>query len=172
MTQVWPIFLGLLVIVGIITIFKEKNHFYFIKALILFAGLLIMSTINFLIFFLLAFLCIHTGKGLKLGNLFILLGILVVISGILLYWGLRGFNHIFPLSTTTLTLIEYYIQWTLIYVTVYQAIFSNIKKITKAAHYITVGNFWDPNLFVVIVLPSFISVWIGVILLKKQIHAI
>ncbi|MBD5430094.1 hypothetical protein [Lactobacillus sp.] len=172
MTQVWPIFLGLLIILGIITLFKDKNHFYFIKALILFAGLLIMSTINFLIFFVLAFLFIHTDKSLQLGNLFILLGILVVISGILLYWGLKAFNHFFPLSTTTLTLIEYYIQWTLIYVTVYQAIFSNIKKITKVAHYITVGNFLDPNLFVVIVLPSFISAWIGLILLKKHIHAI
>ncbi|MBP2057766.1 hypothetical protein J2Z60_000938 [Lactobacillus colini] len=172
MTQVWPIFLGILIIIGLITIFKEKNHFYFIKALILFAVMIILSTINFLVFFVLAFLFIQTDVNLKLGNLFTLLGILVIISGILLYWWLRIFHHIFPLSTTTLTLIEYYIQWTLIYVTVYQAIFSNVTKITKVVHYITVGNFLDPNLFVVVILPSFISVWISIILFKKHCHSI
>lgn len=172
MTQVWPIFLGILIVVGLVTIFKERNHLFFLKALLLFLGMLIFSTINFLVFFLLSFLFIHTDSSLKLGNLFILMGILVVISGIFLYWGLRGFNHFFPLSTITLTLIEYYIQWTLIYVTVYQAIFSNIKKVTKVAHYIAVGNFLDPNLLVVLVLPSFISAWIAVVLLKKYLHDI
>lgn len=172
MNQIWPFFLGLLIIAIIILIFKEKQHFYFLKALVLFASMLIFSTINFLLFFVLAFLVIRTDHAYQLGNLFLFLGILVVISGIMLYGGLRLFNKIFPLSVTTLTLIEYYIQWTLIYTTVYQAIFSNIKKITQVAHYIRVGNFLDPNLFVVIILPSFISAWIAVILFKKHIRAI
>ncbi|WP_276805202.1 SA1002 family membrane protein [Lactobacillus hominis] len=167
MTQIWPIFLGILIIVILILIFKEKDHFFFVKALVLFAGMLLFSTVNFLIFFFISFLFIRTDDILKLGNLFVLLGILVIISGILLYIGLRLFNKIFPLSVTTLTLIEYYIQWTLIYVTVYQAIFSNVKKITSVAHYIRVGNFLDPNLFVVIILPSFISAWIAVVLFKR-----
>ncbi|WP_297819947.1 hypothetical protein [uncultured Lactobacillus sp.] len=172
MTQIWPIFLGILVAVILGLVFKEKEHFYFVKALILFAGMLIFSTINFLIFFFISFLFIRTDHVLKLGNLFFLIGILVIISGILLYVGLRLFNKIFPLSVTTLTLIEYYIQWTLIYVTVYQAIFSNVKKITSVAHYIKVGNFLDPNLFVVIILPSFISAWIAVVLFKRHCKAI
>lgn len=172
MTQVWPIFLGILIIVILTLIFKEKDHFFFVKALVLFAGMLLFSTVNFLIFFFISFLFIRTDHILKLGNLFVLLGILVIISGILLYIGLRLFNKVFPLSVTTLTLIEYYIQWTLIYVTVYQAIFSNVKKITSVAHYIRVGNFLDPNLFVVIILPSFISAWIAVVLFKRYRRAI
>lgn len=172
MTQIWPIFLGILIVVIVALIFKEKGHLYFVKALLLFTGMLIFSTINFLIFFSLIFIFIHTDQVLRLGNLFVLIGILVIISGILLYLGLRIFNKVFPLSITTLTLIEYYIQWTLIYITVYQAIFSNVKKITQVAHYIKVGNFLDPNLFVVIILPSFISAWIAVVLFKRYQKAI
>ncbi len=172
MTQIWPIFLGILIIAIAVIVFKEKEHLYFVKALILFAGMLLASTINFLIFFLITFLFIKDDHALKLGNLFFLLGILVIISGLMLYGGLRIFKKFFPLSTTTLTIIEYYIQWTLIYITVYQAIFSNVRKITQVAHYIRVGNFLDPNLFVVIILPSFISAWIAIVLLKKHTHAI
>lgn len=96
----------------------------------------------------------------------------VVFSGIFVYWGMRLAAHVFKFSTTTLTLIEYYIQWSLIYVTVYQAIFSNVKKISSIAHFIRVGNFLDPNLAIVLILPSFISAWIAVILYKKHIKAI
>lgn len=108
----------------------------------------------------------------NLGNLFLLLAAFVVLSGIFVYWGMRLASKIFKFSTTTLTLVEYYIQWSLIYVTVYQAIFSNIKHITSITNFIRVGNFLDPNLFVVAILPSFISVWIAVILYKKSIKAI
>lgn len=106
------------------------------------------------------------------GNLFLLLAAFVVLSGVFVYWGMRLASKIFKFSTTTLTLVEYYIQWSLIYVTIYQAIFSNIKHITSITNFIRVGNFLDPNLFVVAILPSFISVWIAVILYKKSIKAI
>lgn len=95
-----------------------------------------------------------------------------MISGLLLYVGLKVLNHYVQLSTTTLTLIEYYIQWTLIYVTVYQSVFAQIGKIGDLAKYIKVGTLLDPNTLVMTVLPSFISAWIAVILLKKHIHAI
>ena len=108
----------------------------------------------------------------NLGNLFLLLAAFVVLSGMFIYWGMRVAAHVFKFSTTTLTLVEYYIQWSLIYVTVYQAIFSNIKHISTITHFIRVGNFLDPNLLVVVVLPSFISAWIAVILYKKFIKAI
>lgn len=83
-----------------------------------------------------------------------------------------GAAKIFKFSATTLTLVEYYIQWSLIYVTVYQAIFSNIKKIKSITKFIEVGNFLNPDLIVVLVLPSFISAWIAVILYKKHIKVI
>ncbi|KRM37176.1 hypothetical protein FC39_GL000283 [Lactobacillus hamsteri DSM 5661 = JCM 6256] len=108
----------------------------------------------------------------NLGNLFLLLAIFVVLSGILLYWGMRLAAKFLKFSTTVLTLIEYYIQWGLIYVTVYQAIFSNIKRISSISEFVRVGNFLDPNLIVVMILPSFISAWIAIILYKKHTKAI
>ncbi|GBG04709.1 hypothetical protein NR996_03165 [Lactobacillus rodentium] len=172
MTQIWPIFLGILIIPLIFIIFKEKGHFEFIKALVLFALMLIMSLLIFIALLYIAFLSMHIDKGLKLGNLFILVAIMIVIAGEFLYLGLRVWNKVFPFEVTILTIIEYYIQWTLIYFTVYQAVFANIDKVSHWVKYIKVGNILDPNLLAVIILPSFMSAWIGVVLFKKHIHAI
>lgn len=165
-------FLAFVIITLILMLFRSENKFQFIKAAILFIVQIFFSTVNFLIFFLFAFLLMKDKDHVYLGNLFLLLAIMVVLSGILLYWGMRVAHKFLKFSTTTLTLIEYYIQWSLIYVTVYQAIFSNIKRISTITEFIKVGNFMDPNLLVVIILPSFISAWIAVILYKKHIKAI
>ncbi|QNQ80570.1 SA1002 family membrane protein [Lactobacillus sp. PV034] len=172
MTQIWPIFLAILLVPFIVMLFKEQGHFEFIKALILFAGMLITSVILFLILLYIAFLTMHFNKELKLGNLFILLAIMIVIVGEFLYLGLRIGNKFFPFETTIFTIIEYYIQWTLIYFTVYQAIFANIDKVSHWAKYIKVGNILDPNLLAVVILPSFMSAWISIVLFKKHIKAI
>ena len=120
--QVLPIFLIILAVVIAGYIFTSKNRFYFLKAIILFLALLIFSTINFLIFFGVAALFINRIHDMKLGNLFLL----VILSGLFLYEGLKKFNKFHQISEITLTLIEYCIQWSLIYVTVYQSIFNNI----------------------------------------------
>ena len=170
--QVTTYFVIAAVILAIIIIFRSERKFEFLKDAILFIIQVFFSTINFLIFFVIAFLLMHDRDSVSLGNLFLLLAMFVVFSGIFVYWGMRLAAHVFKFSTTTLTLIEYYIQWSLIYVTVYQAIFSNVKKISSIAHFIRVGNFLDPNLAIVLILPSFISAWIAVILYKKHIKAI
>uniref|UniRef100_UPI003F56F898 SA1002 family membrane protein n=1 Tax=Lactobacillus acidophilus TaxID=1579 RepID=UPI003F56F898 len=170
--QVTTYFVIAAVILAIIIIFRSERKFEFLKAAILFIIQVFFSTINFLIFFVITFLLMHDRDSVSLGNLFLLLAMFVVFSGIFVYWGMRLAAHVFKFSTTTLTLIEYYIQWSLIYVTVYQAIFSNVKKISSIAHFIRVGNFLDPNLAIVLILPSFISAWIAVILYKKHIKAI
>lgn len=162
-------FIAIALIALTIILFKSENKFQWIKAALLFLFLLLFSTINFLIFFVISYLLVNDPDNLHvyLGNLFLLLAVFVVLSGILLYWGMRLASRFFKFSNTTLTLIEYYIQWCLIYATVYQTIFSNVKKISSIS-FIKVGNFLDPNLIVVIVLPSFISAWIAVILYKKH----
>lgn len=170
--QVTTYFIIGAIIVLIIALFRSEHKFVFLKAAILFLIQIFFSTINFLLFLVIAYLLMRNMDHIDLGNLFLLLAAFVVLSGIFVYWGMRMAAHIFKFSTTTLTIVEYYIQWSLIYVTVYQAIFSNIKHISSITHFIRVGNFLDPNLFVVIVLPSFISAWIAVILYKKSIKAI
>lgn len=165
-------FLAFVILALIIVLFKSENKFQFLKAAILFIFQLFFSTINFLIFFVISYLLMHDKDHVNLGNLFLLLAIFVVLSGILLYWGMRLAAKFLKFSTTVLTLIEYYIQWGLIYVTVYQAIFSNIKRINSISEFVRVGNFLDPNLIVVMILPSFISAWIAIILYKKHTKAI
>lgn len=165
-------FLLFAILILLIGLFKSENKFQFVKAAIIFAVQLIFSTINFIIFFYVSYLLLRGKSYVDLGNLFFLFAIFVVISGILLFWGMLLAAKVIKFSATTLTLIEYYIQWSLIYVTVYQAIFSNIKKIKSIGEFIKIGNFLDPNLFIVLVLPSFISAWIAVVLYKKHIKAI
>ena len=165
--QVLPIFLVILAIVVSGYIFTSKHRFYFLKAIILFLVLLLLSTINFSIFFGFAALFIDRIHDMELGNLFLLLAALVILSGLLLYEGLKRFN---PISEITLTLIEYCIQWALIYVTVYQSIFNNIAKIHTITKMIKTVRILNPDLLVVIILPSFISIWIAVVLLKKYQH--
>ena len=160
------------IIILIIALFFFFFKFEFLKAAILFLAQIFFSTVNFLLFFVIAYFMMQDKDHVNLGNLFLLLAAFVVLSGMFIYWGMRVAAHVFKFSTTTLTLVEYYIQWSLIYVTVYQAIFSNIKHISTITHFIRVGNFLDPNLLVVVVLPSFISAWIAVILYKKFIKAI
>lgn len=126
--QVLPIFLIILAVVVAGYIFTSKNRFYFLKAIILFLVLLIPSTINFLIFFGIAVLFINRVHDMKLGNLFLLLTALVILSGLLMYEGLKKFSKHRQISEITLTLIEYCIQWSLIYVTVYQSIFIILLK--------------------------------------------
>ncbi|MGQ5709088.1 SA1002 family membrane protein [Lactobacillus sp. PSON] len=165
-------FLVFIIITLMIILFRSENKFQFLKAGILFAIQILFSMINFLVFFVIAYLLMNNQDHIKLGNLFLLLAIFVILSGILLFWGMLAAAKIFKFSSTTLTLVEYYIQWSLIYVTVYQAIFSNIRRIKTITEFIEVGNFLDPNLIVVLVLPSFISVWIAVILYKKHVKLI
>ena len=160
------------IIILIIAFFRSEHKFEFLKAAILFLAQIFFSTVNFLLFFVIAYFMMQDKDHVNLGNLFLLLAAFVVLSGMFIYWGMRVAAHVFKFSTTTLTLVEYYIQWSLIYVTVYQAIFSNIKHISTITHFIRVGNFLDTNLLVVVVLASFISAWIAVILYKKFIKAI
>ena len=168
--QVLPIFLIVLAVVVTGYIFTSKNRFYFLKAIILFLVLLVLRTINFLIFFGTAALFINKVHDMKLGNLFLLLAALVVLSGLFLYEGLKKVNKYHQISEITLTLIEYCIQWSLIYVTVYQSIFNNIAKIHTITKMIKTVHILNPDLLVVIILPSFISIWIAVVLLKKYQH--
>lgn len=168
--QVLPIFLVILAIVVSGYIFTSKHRFYFLRAIILFLILLLLSTINFSIFFGIAALFIDRIHDMKLGNLFLLLAALVILSGLLLYEGLKRFNKYHRISEITLTLIEYCIQWALVYVTVYQSIFNNIAKIHTITKMIKTVRILNPDLLVVIILPSFISIWIAVVLLKKYQH--
>lgn len=97
------------IIVLIIALFQSEHKFEFLKAAILFIVQIFFSTINFLLFFIIAYLLMQNKDHVNLGNLFLLLAAFVVLSGMFIYWGMRLAAHLFKFSTTTLTLVEYYI---------------------------------------------------------------
>lgn len=169
--QITYLFGGILILIAIIMILKSTARSDWLKSLFLFIFLVILSFINFIAMMFVSFLLIRH-QTLYLGNLFILFAIFVTISGIIMFWWLNLLKHIINYDDTVLTLMEYYIQWSLIYVTIYQTIFSNIKRVTNLAKFIKIGNLLDPNVFITLVLPSFISVWIGIIMYKKHTHKI
>ena len=75
-------------------------------------------------------------------------------------------HHWWKFSATTLTLIEYYIQWSLIYATIYQIVFDNLLKsleiVKNVSQLVTISS----NIILVAVLSAFIASWIAVILFK------
>lgn len=170
--QVTTYFVIATIILLVVILFRSENKFEFLKAAILFLVQIFFSSINFFIFIIIAIFMMNELDHISLGNLFMLLAVCIILSGIFLFWGMRLAARFLKFSTTTLTLVEYYIQWSLIYVTVYQVIFANIKNIKEITDFIRIGNFLDPDDIVVLLLPSFISAWIAVVLYKKLIKAI
>lgn len=166
------IFAAIAVLLLMIISFRSDNKFQFLRAFFIFIIGLILSTINFILLFLVSDMLIRDVKSVSLGSLFLLMGIFVVISGIMIYLFMRLVSRLGHFSPTVLTILEYYIQWSLIYMTVYQVLFSNATSIHTFTKFIRVGNFLDPNILTILVLPSFISIWIATILFKKHIKAI
>lgn len=54
----------------------------------------------------------------------------IVLSGLIHYLILE-ISGKFNLPTTVLTMVEYYIQWILIYMTIYQVMFDTLHKVVK-----------------------------------------
>lgn len=169
------LFICLAVLLLMILIIRAHNRFEWLKAGLLFICELVISTCNFALFFGIAYLLLENRGlklGLDLGSVFLLLAVFVILSGVLLFLGLRLFDRWLHFETTTLTLIEYYIQWSLIYVTVYQTLFSKLGRIRSLTKIVRAGHLLNPNMLIVMVLPSFISVWISVIAFKKHKHVL
>lgn len=170
--RITVIFAFVAIILLMIISFRSGNKFQFIRAGFLFIIGIFLSTLNFIGLFLLSDSIISDFESINLGSLFLLLGIFVVISGLLIYILMRILERFVNFSSTSLSILEYYIQWSLIYITIYQVLFSNAKSIESFTRFIRAGRFLNPNILIAIVLPSFISIWIATILFKKHIKAL
>ena len=103
---------------------------------------------------------------MAMGSLFVLYGLIIILAGIFLFVVLKGVARWQPLSNTVLTLIEYYIQWSLIYATIYQIIFDNLLKTLQIVKNVSALTTISSNVVLVAVLSSFIASWLGIILYK------
>lgn len=103
--------------------------------------------------------------GSFLGNLFMVILNIAIINGILLYWIIRFVVPKLKINDRTIALSEYIIQWSLIYITIYQVIFDNLIPKEVLAE-IAKFDVTTPTDMMIFVLPALISSWIAVILYR------
>ena len=100
-----------------------------------------------------------------LGSLFLLILNIAIINGIILYWVIRLLVRKFNINDRVVVLSEYIIQWSLIYITIYQVIFDNLlsKEVLEEMMKLDITTPADVMTFV---LPAHISSWVAVVLYR------
>lgn len=162
--------LVLLFFAGFLAKFEKHKRFYLFKSFILVAIETVIGAMLFLVFFFAVLK--HTLNNILLegfGSLFIVILLIAVANGILLYWFNVWAMTKFKIEKEVQTLCEYIIQWSLIYITVYQVVFDNVVSAitTRGIKNMNI-DIANPADLVILVLPSLISVWIAVILYKLR----
>lgn len=142
---------------------RKKDSWLFLRSLGLFTGMIIIN-IFCSSFLLLGILWIDQhSKLLEKSSSFSILAFVTFITGIILYYGLVLFQRRFHYSKNVLTLIEYYIQWILVFVTLYQVIFEDqFKNVTQVKHL----SLLAPTDLIIGLFPALISSWIAIVLYK------
>ena len=93
--------------------------------------------------------------------------LIAVFTGIILYHLLKLVQRRLDWPITAMTLVEYYIQWTLIYITIYQVLFNDfVKSSQKLLRVAKDSMVVNPDLLVIALCPSLISTWIAIVLYK------
>lgn len=114
------------------------------------------------------------GLGLFLGVISVALA-----SGIVMFLIVQPIIQRTGISMELLTITEYYIQWFLIYVTVYQVIFEqlnglgriiNERDLTKELNSY-LSSILDPSVLIAILLPVLLSIWVAVAIAKIRLDA-
>ncbi|MGT2888412.1 hypothetical protein N1495_01505 [Streptococcus didelphis] len=167
------ILLAIILFSGFLTHLEKNKRFNLVKAsMIVGIEVLIGSFLFFIII-----LCIVNSflKPILLtgvDSLFVLVLLIAVMNGFILYWLNRLVIPKFKITDQVQTLCEYIIQWSLIYITVYQVMFDNLINSFKSFKLSSLEtshlNVADPVDLVLVVLPSLISVWIAIILYKVK----
>ena len=100
-------------------------------------------------------------------DLFVLSLIAILISAIILTWILDFLVEKLRIEVKVLTLCEYMIQWSLIYVTVYQVVFEKFLSKQQLVSLANI-NIFNPDHLVILLLPALMIYWISVILYKVK----
>lgn len=167
------ILLGLIICSGFLANLPKETRFHLVKAVVIVG---IETCLGVILFTLFISLSSYTALRQLLlsdfSSLFSVVLLVAVMNGFFLYW-LNVF--IIPkcnIGSQVLTLCEYIIQWSLIYVTVYQVLFDNLVGSVKSSDFSRLGienlDMANPTELILLVLPSLISVWIAIILYKVK----
>ncbi|WP_458259766.1 SA1002 family membrane protein [Limosilactobacillus reuteri] len=95
--------------------------------------------------------------------------LIAVLVGIMLSNFLGWFQHHYHYHMTSLTIMEYYIQWSLIYTTIYQVIFNDLSKSSKyMLKIVAESRIINPDYIIMALFPALISTWIAIVIYKVQ----
>lgn len=95
--------------------------------------------------------------------------IVLIFSRLILYFLLNLTTKKIVLPIALMKIIEYYIQWVLIYVTIYQVIFDQFIVSSEVKNMLQ-GTIDEPVAIIIVILPSFISIWIAVVLFRIRME--
>lgn len=145
----------------------------FIHSLILITLMLLLSLIIFILMFLSVLTIEAMFHSIHDNLLFSQIIFLTVFTGIIMHYFLKTFQNHFHFSMTSITMMEYYIQWTLIYVTIYQAMFDDLFKSSKQlVANISSRGMLVPEDLILVLFPALIATWVAIAIYKvhqKQI---
>lgn len=155
---------------------KWRRVLSFLFAVLLALGMILFGFVV-VVLILLGYAAVAKALGFDAG---ILLGTLVVVvaGGVLLFIIMRPVMRLLRVTHERLAIIEYYIQWTLIYMTVYQVVVGQLEstggflgdaELTQEISKL-LGNVLNPDAVVILLLPVLISVWIATAMLKIRIE--
>lgn len=145
----------------------------FVHSLILIVLMLLLSFIIFIAMFLSVLTVENLFHSVHDNLLFSQVIFLTVFTGIIMHYFLKMFQNHFHFSMTSITMMEYYIQWTLIYVTIYQAMFDDLFKSSKRlVANISSRGMLVPEDLILVLFPALIATWVAIAIYKvhqKQI---
>lgn len=141
-----------------------KNKYIFFQATLL-SFILIMT--SFLALILGMAITIIIDGFLSLNNGLFTFGLIIIlISGTVEFFLIKEiFNRYFK-NTLILMMVEYYIQWTLIYLTLYQFITQSLKGIELDIKLGSLFRILDINTLNLTILPVLLISWIAITMIK------
>lgn len=161
--------IGIIILSGYLAGVEKNRRFNIAKSFLIVAAKTIACSLSFVLFMILIYKTPLSNILIAdVESLFVVILLVAVIDGIILYHISRIIFPKLNISNQVLTLCEYIIQWSLIYITIYQVLFDNILKNAEFKSIIEISNLniANPSDLIIAVLPSLISTWISVILYK------
>lgn len=157
-------------ILGSTTFSVQRTHsLIYVHSLVLITIMVSMSMVSFIILLYCVMTLIFDLKIFHVDSIFSLILLIAVLIGILMSNFLRWFQKHFHYRPTSLTIMEYYIQWSLIYTTIYQVIFNDLSKSSKyMIRIVAESRIINPDYLIMALFPALISTWIAIVIYKVR----
>ncbi|WP_422124878.1 SA1002 family membrane protein [Staphylococcus chromogenes] len=92
----------------------------------------------------------------------------MLLSGIIQYIFLKFMSRKIMISDTLITILEYFIQWLLIYFTLYQFIANQLKGLSDIDVHQLFSNILSMDSINIFILPSLLVSWISISMVRMS----